>query len=271
MAHPAVAASLMAAEPLDSPASMLVVTSGGRFVRHERPIRHVWVPTSLDRAVRRAPLFEGADEATVDLLVREMEQLHAVRGTVLSRQDGPGHHLYIVLSGKVKLTQRYPGGRERVLALLGPTEQFGELRLIGQGSGIATAMAVSDTRLARLHETALARCMSERPDMAVQMLRVLSHQLRRAHDEVAGMVFNDVGARLAKTLLDFARRFGLPAAQGVEIAHHLTQAELAQMVGTSRETLNKTLARFTARGWIRVTASGSVVITDSGGLSRRAR
>nr|WP_276511389.1 helix-turn-helix domain-containing protein [Candidatus Frankia nodulisporulans] len=107
------------------------------------------------------------------------------------------------------------------------------------------------------------------------LLRVLARRLRRTNDSVADMVFTDVPGRVAKALLDLAERFGEPAqpgneAAGVRVEHGLTQEELAQLVGASRETVNKALADFATRGWLRLD-SRAVVLLDRERLSRRAR
>jgi CRP/FNR family transcriptional regulator, cyclic AMP receptor protein len=101
-------------------------------------------------------------------------------------------------------------------------------------------------------------------------LQALAQRLRRTNDVLADLVFSDVPSRVAKALLGLADRFGQPTAEGIHVAHDLTQEELAQLVGASRETVNKALADFSARGWLRI-ESRAVVILDAEGLSRRAR
>lgn len=87
---------------------------------------------------------------------------------------------------------------------------------------------------------------------------------------VADLVFSDVPGRVAKALLDLASRFGRTADDGVHVHHDLTQEELAQLVGASRETVNKALADFASRGWVRLEPR-SVVLLDVDRLQRRAR
>jgi CRP/FNR family cyclic AMP-dependent transcriptional regulator len=95
--------------------------------------------------------------------------------------------------------------------------------------------------------------------------------LRRTNENMADLVFSDVPGRVAKALLDLAQRFGVEADDGgVHVTHDLTQEELAQLVGASRETVNKALADFVGRGWLRLEAR-AVVLLDVERLSRRAR
>ena len=102
------------------------------------------------------------------------------------------------------------------------------------------------------------------------LLTQLAGRLRKANDVVADLVFSDVPGRVAKALLDLADRFGRTADDGVHVHHDLTQEELAQLVGASRETVNKALADFASRGWLRLEPR-SVVIMDVERLARRAR
>jgi CRP/FNR family cyclic AMP-dependent transcriptional regulator len=112
----------------------------------------------------------------------------------------------------------------------------------------ATATAVSETRLAGLKNESLNSLLRTRPEVSAQLLQALARRLRRTNDSLSDLVFSDVPGRVAKALLDLADRFGRPATDGVLVAHELTQEELAQLVGASRETVNKALAEFVQRG-----------------------
>ena len=90
-----------------------------------------------------------------------------------------------------------------------------------------------------------------RPEIAEQLLRVLARRLRRTNDNLANLIFTDVG-RVAKQLLALAQRFGTQEDGAVRVTHDLTQEEIAQLVGASREAVNKALPDFAHRGWIRM-------------------
>ena len=114
-----------------------------------------------------------------------------------------------------------------------------------------------------------AKMLTGRPDVSLHLLRALAQRLRRANDVMADLVFTDVPGRVAKALLDLADRFGEQTAEGLQVHHDLTQEELAQLVGASRETVNKALADFAARGWLTLSAK-SVLIIDPERLAKRA-
>jgi len=103
----------------------------------------------------------------------------------------------------------------------------------------------------------------------MHLLRALAQRLRRTNDVMADLVFTDVPGRVAKALLDLADRFGEQEEEGLQVHHDLTQEELAQLVGASRETVNKALADFATRGWLQLSAK-SVLILDRERLAKRA-
>ena len=191
------------------------------------------------------------------------------RGRTLFNEGDPGDRLYVVTEGKIKLGRTAADGRENLLAILGPGEMFGELSLFDPGPRTATATAVTDTSVLGLGHDELEPWLTGRPEVAAQLLGALAQRLRRTNEAMADLVFSDVPGRVAKALLDLARRFGVQSEDGLHVTHDLTQEELAQLVGASRETVNKALADFASRGFLRLEAR-AVVILDIERLSRRA-
>ena len=147
---------------------------------------------------------------------------------------------------------------------------FGELSLFDPGPRTATATAVTDTTLIGLGNADLQPWLTGAPGgRRSSCCAALARRLRRTNEAMADLVFSDVPGRVAKALLDLARRFGVPTEDGVRVTHDLTQEELAQLVGASRETVNKALADFAGRGFLRLEGR-AVVILDLERLTRRA-
>jgi CRP/FNR family transcriptional regulator, cyclic AMP receptor protein len=220
--------------------------------------------------VRRAPLFTALDDEVAASLMDSMVEVTLARGEQLFDEGDRGDRLYVIVEGKIKLQRTSGDGRENLLAILGPGEMFGELSLFDPGPRTAAAISVSESRLAGLGHEALQPWLLRHPEVAQQLLKALALRLRRTNEALADLVFSDVPGRVAKSLLDLARRFGRATDEGVLVAHELTQEELAQLVGASRETVNKALADFATRGWLRLEAR-SVVLLDVERLRRRAR
>jgi CRP/FNR family transcriptional regulator, cyclic AMP receptor protein len=201
--------------------------------------------------------------------MESMTPSHLERGDVLFREGDPGERMYVIGEGKIKLGIVSADGRENLLAILGPGEMFGELSLFDPGPRTATATAIAETQLIALGNTDLTSFLSGRPDVAAAMLGALAQRLRRTNENLSDLVFTDVPGRVAKALLDLSNRFGRASDDGILVAHDLTQEELAQLVGASRETVNKALADFATRGWIKLEAR-AVVLIDVERIQRRS-
>jgi CRP/FNR family cyclic AMP-dependent transcriptional regulator len=218
----------------------------------------------------RAPLFEALDDQGAKALRSNVGEVRLARGQTLFNEGETGDRLYVVLDGKIKLTRTAPDGRENLLSVLGPSEMFGELSLFDPRPRTASAIAVTECRLAGLGHDDLRPWLTGHPEVAVHLLRALAQRLRKTNDVMADLVFTDVPGRVAKALLDLAERFGQPSDTGLHVHHDLTQEELAQLVGASRETVNKALADFAGRNWLRIEAR-AVVILDIERLRRRSK
>jgi CRP-like cAMP-binding protein len=117
---------------------------------------------------------------------------------------------------------------------------------------------------------ALRDWMRGRPEISERLLQVLARRLRRTDDHVTDLIFTDVPGRVAKQLLQFARQFGRHDGGTLVVQHDLTQEEIAQLVGSSRETVNKAMSDFAHRGWIELDGK-TIRIRDTERLARRAR
>lgn len=220
--------------------------------------------------LRQAPLFSDLDDEAATALGTSMQETRLRRGEVLFSEGESGDRLFIVLDGKVKLGRTAADGRENLIAVMGPGQMFGELSLFDPGPRSTTATAVTDVDMQSLGHDELIGWLPEHPNVARALLHQLAARLRRTNDVVADLVFSDVPGRVAKALIDLSARFGRRADDGIHVHHDLTQEELAQLVGASRETVNKALADFAMRGWLRLEPR-SVVILEPERLTKRAR
>jgi CRP-like cAMP-binding protein len=225
----------------------------------------------VDEAViRKAPIFSGLDASAADALRASMNLVKLRKGQSLFKEGDDGDHLFVVSSGKVKLGTKSVDGRENLLMILGPGDMFGELSLFDSGPRTATATAVTDSKLLALGQDKVIPWVKEHPEVSLQLLARLASRLRRTNEVVGDLVFSDVPGRVAKALIDLGVKFGEKRSEGLFVNHDLTQEELAQLVGASRETVNKALADFAQRGWLRLEAR-SVMILDYERLLKRGR
>jgi CRP-like cAMP-binding protein len=223
-----------------------------------------------ERTLAHTPLFAALDDEAAEALRATMTDIRIEKGDTLFHEGEPGDRLYVIVDGKIKLGASSGDGRETLLAVLGPGEMFGELSLFDPGPRTSTATALTPAHLMALGHDDLMPWLRGRPEVARSLLRALAKRLRRTNEAMADLVFSDVPGRVAKALLELAAKFGTRQPdQSVLVTHDLTQEELAQLVGASRETVNKALADFQNRGWLRL-EQRSVVLVDLERLDRRA-
>ena len=223
-----------------------------------------------DPIIRQAPLFSGLDDEASYALRESMVAVKLSKGQVLFKAGQEGDRLYVIVDGKIKLGTTSNDGRENLLSILGPGEMFGELSLFDPEPRTSTATAVTDARLVSLAHDAVIGLVTSNPQTSLELLRRLAQRLRKSNEVLADLVFADVPGRVAKAIMELGVRFGVQKDDGLHVNHDLTQEELAQLVGASRETVNKALADFAARGWVKLEPR-AVLVTDIERLSKRGR
>ncbi|MDH6198632.1 CRP/FNR family cyclic AMP-dependent transcriptional regulator [Mycobacterium frederiksbergense] len=223
----------------------------------------------MNEVLARAGIFQGVSPDAVAALVRQLVPVTVNRGRAVFTEGEPGDTLYIITAGKVKIGRKSVDGRDSLLALMGPSDMFGELAIFDPGPRTSTVTALTEVQAVMMSRSVLQSWIADRPEIAEQLLRVLARRLRRTNDNLSDLIFTDVPGRVAKQLLHLAQRFGSREGDALRVDHELTQEEIAQLVGSSRETVNKALSDFAQRGWIRVQGK-SILIDNSERLARRA-
>jgi len=227
----------------------------------------------LDRKelIAGVPLFQSLSESDRETLAGSFVRHTFGRGEMIVRQGDPGGHLYLVETGRIKITTLAPDGREAFVAIVGPGQVFGELSLFESQQRTADARAMEPTVIHALAHDDFRPYVAAHPEVAWELLKVLVQMVRRQDQAIQDMVFLDVGGRVARRLLDLAAKHGEDSGNGaVRIDVPITQEELAQMVGASRESVNKALGSFMDRGWVALEGRHYVVV-DGEALQRRLK
>jgi CRP/FNR family transcriptional regulator, cyclic AMP receptor protein len=224
----------------------------------------------VDDVLMQAPLFSALDPAAASALRSATTVVRLSKGQILFHEGDLGDRLYVVEDGKVKLGTTSSDGRDTLLAVVGPGEMIGELSLFDPGPRTATATALTEAVVRGLGHDALRPWLAGRPEVAEPLLRALAQRLRKTNEAMSDLVFSDVPGRVAKAIIDLGERFGVPSSDGLQVTHDMTQEELAQLVGASRETVNKALADFAQRGWLRLEAR-AVILLDVERLAKWSR
>jgi CRP-like cAMP-binding protein len=226
-------------------------------------------PPLTTSIVSELVLFGGlSDDEREDLLPRLRRRTFRKGAMVFMRGD-PGRDLYIIESGMVKICLTTEDGKEITLAMLGQGEFFGELALLDGEARSSDAVAMETSQCLLLERREFLQFIEERPRVAHRIMEVLSRRLRDNNQLVQDAAFFDVPARLARVILRLADSVGNTAdTDGVTIARRLTQAELAGMVGTTRESVNKWLGFYERQGMIE-RHSGLIKVMQPDALRKR--
>jgi CRP-like cAMP-binding protein len=190
---------------------------------------------------------------------------------VVVTQGDPARALYAIVRGRLKVSSCGPDGRDVVLGIMAEGEVFGEVALLDGGTRSATCTAIEPCELLAIDRQQFMELLDQTPGIAVKLLQVLSGRLRRLSQRSEDAAFLDVPSRLARSLLDLATRFGerRAASSGVFLAIKLSQQELGDLVGATRESVNKHLSDWTRQGFLQM-QNGRLVISDMDSVRRLA-
>lgn len=168
--------------------------------------------------------------------------------SVLFFKGDPATHLYVVLSGRVKVSAPSDDGKEITFAILGPGELVGEMGVLDHTEHTATVTAMEPTEVAGFNRQVFLDVVSHSPALALKLMLLLCDRLRLANEMAEDISFLTLPVRLAKKLVALAQAFGQETPKGTRIGIQLCQQELANMVGTSRESINKQLSSWQVQG-----------------------
>jgi CRP/FNR family cyclic AMP-dependent transcriptional regulator len=201
--------------------------------------------------LRNVSIFADLDPASVTALERLAEVREFPAGAVIVSQEERGDALFVLVSGKVKVVLYGDSGREIILSIFkSPGDFFGEMSLLDNEPRSATVIADSASRLLVLSRRDFQAHIESHPRTALRVLQELSRRLRRADAVIGNLALLDVYGRLAGKLREMAATDGEEMEDGVLVRQRPTQAEIAAMIGTSRETVSRALSEFARRGWL---------------------
>lgn len=203
------------------------------------------LPFEVAELRRHSVVFAAMNEAEVAELLAHA-RLQAIPARQMIFQAGePGDSLYVLLDGKVKISLISQDGKEAILSLMAAGEVFGEMSLLDGLPRSATVTALEDCRLMVIGRQDFLQFLRQHSDVALNLLAALSQRLRSTNNLVENLSFLNLPSRLARLLINLGQQYGRRGAEGVQIGMRLSQEELGNLVGASRESVNKQL-----RAWV---------------------
>jgi len=190
-------------------------------------------------------------------------------GTHFITAEQPGEVVYVLLEGTVKIYVTLSDGREVILAFLGRGDTVGEMSLVDSAGRSANVVTTERSRLLWMDRPTFSTCVRTFTPLANNLVRLLSHRLRFANEQIQALCTLDVPGRVARQILAMADRYGSPEAGGeVRIPLRLTQSDLGEIVGASRERVNQVIVGFKQRGLISVDPGHRIHVHNQRELAR---
>ena len=200
--------------------------------------------------LKRVPLFETLDAEELGALSRVALRRTFPRDRVVIMAEEEGDTLFVISGGKVKVSIVSEDGREVILSILGVGDFFGEMSLLDGHPRSANVTTMQETELLMVRRADFLRLVQNTPQIAVKLLSVLAGRLRKTDRMIEGLALSDVTGRITQTLLQLAEEQGKPTPEGVLVKDRPTHQELANMSGTTRETVSRVLKRLEQQGYI---------------------
>jgi CRP/FNR family cyclic AMP-dependent transcriptional regulator len=215
-------------------------------------------------------LFDKFTPEQLDYVAERARQRTYRADEAIVHQDDPGENFYIILRGTVKISSTLPDGNEVFLALLATGDTFGELSLIDSGFRSADVITQEATTLLSLDRATFEEMVDKMQPFARNLMKILARRLRLANVRITAHSTFDVYGRVAHQLIEFADLYGEPTPSGeTMIPIRLTQGDIAQLVGASRERVNQVMVAYRQRGLISVDPSYRITIHKRTELEKR--
>ena len=222
-------------------------------------------------ALAEIPLFRGLPAERLKRLSESLRKKTVPSGTNMITADQPGEVVYVLLEGTVKILIEQMDGREVILAFLGAGDTVGEMSLVDSAGRSANVMTMEKCTFLWMDRTTFQDLLRHVPEFAQNLVRLLSSRLRMANEQIQSLSSLDVAGRLARQILAFAERYGSPSDGGTQISLRLTQTDLAELVGASRERVNQIMVDLRQKGMLSVDSGHHVLVHRPQELARLCR
>ncbi|SDZ19252.1 CRP/FNR family transcriptional regulator, anaerobic regulatory protein [Proteiniborus ethanoligenes] len=216
--------------------------------------------------LKKVPIFEGMRYEELEKLERITKERAYKKGSVIIVEGEKGEDVFIIRTGKVKIFKTTNEGREIILDIKGKSKMFAEVTLFSEGKNPATVVAIEDSVILSINNNELEEIIKQNPDMALNIIRVLSKRLKESQSRIKNMASNDTYIRTAQVLIKLTEKYGVELDNGtIELKLNITREELASLAGTSRETVSRALSQFRKEKAIKISGR-QILILDKNKL-----
>jgi CRP/FNR family transcriptional regulator, cyclic AMP receptor protein len=212
--------------------------------------------------LRSVPIFSELTEADFSSLAKVANRRRYPKDSVVFFENEQGDFFFMILEGRIKVTILGDDGREVILSLLGSGDFFGEMALLDNEPRSATAIAVEDSELLSLHRNDFQSVLTDNRSITVGLIKVLTARLRRANHQISTLALLDVYGRVARVIVDMAREEGRRLKDGRIAFRRATHQEIANRIGTTRETVTRMLKDLERQGMIHIEGREIIVQPD---------
>lgn len=203
----------------------------------------------LDKTlIEDLPLFEGFKPSALEDILERAHAVHYPKGKVVFSQDEDAHSFFLLLHGRLRVTQVTPHGEQIVVRFVNPGDLFGIAFAIGRTTYPGTATAAADSLAILWPSAAWPEIMAEHPSLAANAMRMVGSRLQEAHQRVRELSTEDVERRLAHALLKLAREAGVAGKGGIEIDFPVSRQNLAEMTAATLHTVSRIMSSWEAAG-----------------------
>jgi CRP-like cAMP-binding protein len=212
--------------------------------------------------LRTVPIFSELSDADIASLARLSSRRHYPKDTVVFFENEEGDFFFSIVGGRIKVTILGDDGREVILSILGPGDFFGEMALLDNEPRSATAIAVEDSELLSLHRHDFQSVLADNRSIMSALIKILASRIRKANHQISTLALLDVYGRVARVIVDMARDEGRRLKDGRIAFRRATHQEIANRIGTTRETVTRMLKDLERQGMIHVEGREIIVQPD---------
>jgi CRP-like cAMP-binding protein len=211
--------------------------------------------------LRNVPIFTELSDKDLEHIAALGVRKKYKKGSIILLEEETGAALFVIITGKVKIVRMDDDGREVILSILGESDFFGEMAILDGSTRSASVVATSKSELFMIHRGDFLKSLTDYPSVAIGLLRELTGRLRKADAQIKSLSLKDAAGRVANVVLQLADDVGVFRKGKVEIDELPLQQDLANMAGTSRETISRMIHKFIKKGYVQLQGS-KLIIND---------